>query len=680
MSSHVPTARRGGSHSSALNWTARLAAPATFLILLGALIFGQRRLASAYSLEGISWAPGTAINVSLQLGSHGAGQLIDGSANFDVVAQQAANLWNNYLGRNVRMVAVPTSQVGGTMTDQINSVFFDSTFFGMAFGSNVLAITNLQDDDSIGQATEFDVVFNTAVRWDSYRGPVRTTPLSITDLRRVVIHEFGHGLGLAHPDQEVPPQMVLAIMNSQISDIDIMQADDIAGMAAIYGPSVTPTPTPTPTPVPLGGQSLAGAVGHIYSSPGDPVGRGIEAMIDVTTGYSGAVYRRTDLDAAGRTLHRFIFPLNGAIGPGEWVFNIATPAGQDLADGTYDITSSDETNATRPYLVVSLEGGYSTIVAAQLILRGVTYAAGNLNALAADFRVTQSTDGGAPQFLAGQLRFNTPAVPLPPARIVNLSTRVNIGTGADQAITGVVFRDSSGVGKEAMVRVLGPTLISRGVTGTISDPIADLYSGSNVILSNDDWAYGVSMPFSVRQTGLAPPYRTETVLRNRFADGAFTAVVGGLDNNNQRLGTGVGLLEVYDLEIGSAASLINVSTRGTVGTGPNVMIAGVVIQGPGTKKVIIRAIGPSLTALGVPDALQNPTLQIYSGSTVIAQNDDYAQNSTNDRAAIAAKNLVPGDSRESAVYLVLSPGAYTAILSGVGTTTGVALVEVYDAD
>lgn len=136
----------------------------------------------------------------------------------------------------------------------------------------------------------------------------------------------------------------------------------------------------------------------------------------------------------------------------------------------------------------------------------------------------------------------------------------------------------------------------------------------------------------------------------------------------------------YKINFVTSPQSTNISTRGNVGTGANIMIGGFIITGPTPKKVILRAIGPSLAAFGVPNTLSNPALLLFKGPTPLANNDNWGNLSAADQATLLANNLAPGDPRESALVQTLAPGAYTAQVIGVAGTTGNALVEVYDID
>src|SRR5262249_15495172 len=152
---------------------------------------------------------------------------------------------------------------------------------------------------------EVDTFVNSGLPYNSYRGAQQ----GAIDMRRVLIHEFGHMLGLDHSLQASQP---FPVMHASITNTDVMLTDDINGIRALYnGPSVTPTPTPTPTPIPIApGQTLSGAIGHVYSSPGDPVGGAVETTLNAASGYANAVYRIDTESGTGRKLHRFIFAMN----------------------------------------------------------------------------------------------------------------------------------------------------------------------------------------------------------------------------------------------------------------------------------------------------------------------------------------------------------------------------------
>jgi hypothetical protein len=235
------------------------------------------------------------------------------------------------------------------------------------------------------------------------------------------------------------------------------------------------------------------------------------------------------------------------------------------------------------------------------------------------------------------------------------------------------------------VRASGPALISQGVSGTLAQPQLSLYSGSAVIAQNIGWSSGTAASTSALQTaftqvGLSqfPNGSADCALLATLAPGLYTAVISGVNNT-----TGVALVEVYELGTGSS-NLSAISCRAVVGTGGNVLIPGIIVSGTGQKKVLVRASGPALIPLGVTGTLAQPQLSLYSGSTVIAQNTGWSSGSAADTSALQAAvtqtglTPFPTGSADCALLATLSPGAYTAIISGVNNTTGVALIEVYE--
>ena len=192
-----------------------------------------------------------------------------------------------------------------------------------------------------------------------------------------------------------------------------------------------------------------------------------------------------------------------------------------------------------------------------------------------------------------------------------------------------------------------------------------------LITSNDNWTDGPQMT-DIEATGLAPSNDVESAIIATLDPGLYTAIVTGKDG-----GTGVGLVEAYDLDLSAASQLGNLSTRGFVGTATNVMIGGFIL-GPGGGKdanVVVRAIGPSLTDFGVTDALADPVLELHDANGTLLQSNDNWQD--DQQAEIEATGLQPTNDLESAIFQTLAPGAYTAIVAGKDDLTGVGLVEVY---
>ncbi|MBL9202558.1 MAG: DUF1800 family protein [Opitutaceae bacterium] len=280
------------------------------------------------------------------------------------------------------------------------------------------------------------------------------------------------------------------------------------------------------------------------------------------------------------------------------------------------------------------------------------------------------------------------AAPLAAQSVSNLSTRAQVGTGGDIIITG--FNIGPGANKQVLIRASGPALAGFGVPGTLADPRLELFSGNTRIAENDNWGtpVGSATPVtaatftSVGAFNWAAGSRDAALLAT-LATGPYTAQVSGVGG-----GTGVALIEVYEVGA-SGARLTNISTRAQVGTGGNILIPGLVISpGGGTRRLLIRAAGPALGALGVSGALANPTMVVTTAAgTTVATNDDWGTAVGANAASGAALGTAftqagafnfAANSRDAAVLGDFGPGSYTIQVSGVGGTTGVALVEVYD--
>ena len=282
------------------------------------------------------------------------------------------------------------------------------------------------------------------------------------------------------------------------------------------------------------------------------------------------------------------------------------------------------------------------------------------------------------------------APPTPIPQLSNISTRALVQTGDNVVIGGFIVQGSTA--RRVIIRALGPELTQHGVAGVLHNPYLELHNGAGeLIASNDNWVTtiigGIITQNQVRDimnSGYAPSNGLESAIIADLQPGNYTAIVRGVNDT-----TGVGLVEVYDLNPGVASPSIlrNISSRSVVLTGDDVMIGGFIVQGGGTKRVIVRAIGPELSQYGVPFPLPDPTLELHDGrGAVIASNDNWQ---TTVIGGIITKDQVmdiqnsghaPTDPLESAIIADLPPGRYTAIVRGKNISVGVALVEVYDLD
>ena len=278
---------------------------------------------------------------------------------------------------------------------------------------------------------------------------------------------------------------------------------------------------------------------------------------------------------------------------------------------------------------------------------------------------TVSAKGSVMAGANGLLTSLNPAIgnPIPPA-LRNISTRALVETGDNVLIGGFIV---SGPGpKKVLIRAIGPSL---PVPGALADTVLELHEGDGTVMANDNWRSNQEQ--EIIASTVPPTSDLESAIVATLQPGAHTAIVRGKGG-----ATGVALVEVYDLEPSATATLANISTRGRVHAGDEVMIGGFIVQGVEPARVLVRVVGPSLAAAGVAGALADPTLDLVdrNGNTV-ATNDDWR---ATQEAQIISTTVPPTDAREAAIVAYLVPGAYTAIVRGKDGTTGVALVEVYD--
>ena len=368
----------------------------------------------------------------------------------------------------------------------------------------------------------------------------------------------------------------------------------------------------------------------------------------------------TTVNVANQTLTVLSVPLVATVPAGttELIMEVFTPDGRAPVDHSFSIGSNPAAQ-TGPSYISAATCGIATPSDVSNIGFPNTHIVFNVN---------------------GACVTTTPT-PIP-GTLANISTRLPVGTGARVMIAGFVVQGSAP--KRVLIRAAGPSLTQFGVPNALVNPRLELHDSNSTVGMNDDWQTtqigGVitsDQVAEIQNSGLAPSDPLESAVIATLEPGSYSAIVQGVNG-----GTGVGSVEVYDLDATSGSFLANISTRGFVQTGDSAMIGGFIVVTQPTR-VIIRAIGPSLTQFGVPDALANPQLELHDATSLIARNDDWQTTQlggviTSDQVAeIQNSQLAPTNPAESAIIATLQPGSYTAIVRGVNNTTGNALVEVY---
>jgi hypothetical protein len=266
--------------------------------------------------------------------------------------------------------------------------------------------------------------------------------------------------------------------------------------------------------------------------------------------------------------------------------------------------------------------------------------------------------------------------PASPGIAANIATRLPVGAGQNVLIAGFIIQGPSP--KRVLIRADGPSITS--LPGTLRDPVLELHDSATgaTIANNDNWrlsqiggAIGSNQVVEVLGSGLAPTDSSEPAIIATLNPGAYTAIVRGATG-----GTGIAVVQVYDLDSSPASTLANISTRGFVQTGDNVMFGGfILLGGPGATKVVVRGLGPSLAAAGITNPLSDPVLEVYNGNGgLVSSNDNWGDTQ---RAEISALGFQPSSAAESTIlFNNLARGPYTAILRG-KNEAGIGLIEVY---
>lgn len=468
----------------------------TFLAAFGGAVLLPLEDAAGYTLDGRKWTTNRTVVMHLSLG--GPQPLQDGSASFNHSAATALQTWNQHLA-HMQFAPVLASPLPPDELDADNSVLFSSTVFGDAFGNTTLAVTVIARRDTT--YSDADVVFNNRYVWDSYAGPRQS---GVEDFHRVALHEFGHVLGLNHPDQA--GQSVSALMNSRIGNLDSLTGDDIAGARAIYdaGPPYR-TSTPTANLVNLSTRAFIGTGEKVLI--GGFIVQGSQPATLVLRGIGNS------LGARGIR--------NPMRDPMMELFN---------ASGTRIAVNDDWIDSTDAETIASYRLDPSSSLESALY-RSLTAGAYTV--------IVKSFDNGD-GILTGTGLVELFDLGDTGGRAGNISARGEVLGLDDAMIAGFIVGGPQS--KNVVVRAIGPSLSSSGINGALPDPTLELRDASGgLIASNNDWQTDPQASL-VQSAGLAPTRTQEAALHRNLPAGAYTAIVRGANNS-----TGIGLVEVYDL-------------------------------------------------------------------------------------------------------------------------------------
>jgi hypothetical protein len=505
-------------------------------ILGGFLGSGLFTSANAYTLEGKTWPAGSTVLMQLNLG--GAGRTLqDGATSLDDAVLPVAGMWNQVL-QQVSVITIVNPVVPVVAGDRINCVVFSNSIYGQSFGSGTLAVTYYSYSST--SMLESDTLFNRAVTFDSYRGPLQFVAHgpAIADIRRVFLHEMGHTLGLGHPD--TGGQHVIAVMNSIMSDQEVLSADDIAGGQSLYGVGTGPTPTPPPIPTPTPTSTpkptatpTAPPTATATATPTGTPGPGGSHLVNIST-------RMTVGNGQSVLIGGFIIKgtqsktlVLRAIGPSltaSGLTNVLEDPVLEVHDSAGGAVASNDDWMDGPQASQIQESGLAPADSLESAVL-VTLPPGNYTAVVTGY--SNSTGNG----LVEAYEMDSTST-----RLVNISTRGRVAGAGEPMIGGLI---TQGGAKKVIIRALGPSLGTgpNAIAGALADPILELRDGSgNLLAVNDDWGNSPQVSAIVAST-IPPVNPRESAIVVTLAGGNYTAIVRGVDGTS-----GIALVEVFDLD------------------------------------------------------------------------------------------------------------------------------------
>jgi hypothetical protein len=700
------------------------------VLLLGVAAFISR--SAAYSLIGSKWTT-SSVTMHLQLGA-GSGVLLDGFPNWGASAEDALAIWNGHIVAT-KFSPVRDSTAGRASGNRINNVFFSNDVNGQAWGSGVLAVTLIHSSGST--QVETDVIFNNRLSWNSYRGPVRpaSTGGTLHDFHRVALHEFGHALGLDHPDED--GQSVSALMNSHVSSLDTLTSDDIAGGQNLYGstgPVVAPpviTSQPTSRTV-FAGQATTFTVGAGGTSPFTYRWMKAGATIPGATNASYTIGSVTQDHGGAYAV--VVSNVGGSVTSATATLTVTVPTAPSTPPPppppSFPNTPPPPV-ATAPTILVapasqSANAGSTAsfyVIANgtapfsyqwrknSVVLPGATGSTFSLSNLqpshTGSYSVTVSNLAGSITTSAATLTVHElPVIVTSPAdQTVPIGERLRLSVVATGTSLTYAWRKDGAalpgaVGSSYEITAAQPlhsgsyTAVVTGSGGSATSAVARVNviavaPGIGAAPVAQTASTGESTAFSVSAHG-TPPFSYQWFKDGREIPGATNSTLslslvrsGDAGSYSVRISNTEGSITTPAAKLTVRSSrLVNLSTRAFVPAG-GTLTPGFFIRGTGSKPLLIRGVGPTLRQFGVEGALPETRLELLPQGVATLEGTDLDYNAITDSdvaATVGAFPLNPA-ALDATVQATLIPRAYTVRLSPGGSTmAGIALAEIYDAD